>query len=65
MSMDFSTTGSVKYSGTNLFLLQGNYIVKIVDYDILLVKSIRLYSDKNYEEIIRILRIKGCLSANP
>jgi hypothetical protein len=65
VSMDFSTTGSVKYSGTSLFLVQGNYIVEIVDFDNPIAKAIRLYSDKNFEEIIRILRRRECLPGNP
>lgn len=55
-SMDFSTSGAVKYSGTDLFFVQGNYIVKIVDYDDPLAKAIKLYSKKDYKEAFRIFR---------
>lgn len=55
-SMDFSTSGNVKYSGADLFFVQGNYIVKIVDFEDPLARAIRLYSKKEYKEAFQIFR---------
>ncbi len=55
-SMDFSTSGFVNYSGKDLFFVQGDKIVKIVDFESPLAKAIRLYSEKKYKEAFPIFR---------
>ena len=47
VSMDFSTTGSVKYSGTSLFFVQGKYIVNILEFNDPQAKAIRKLSKKH------------------
>lgn len=40
VSMEFSTSGSIECKGRDLFLVQGDYIVKIVDFDSSLAKEL-------------------------
>ena len=54
--MNYSTNGFLKTSGTDLFFVQGDYIVKIMDSDDPLAKALRLYHEKKYNEAFRIFR---------
>ena len=47
VSMDFSTSNPLKYKGKDLFFVQGNYIVKIIDFNDPQAKAIRKLSKKH------------------
>jgi len=58
ISMDYSTTGSLKYSGADLYFVRDNKITKIIDFndDNSLAKAIELYSSHKYEDAFKIFR---------
>lgn len=58
VSMDINTTGSINYSGSDLFFVRGGQITKIVDFkdDNSIAKAIALYSSHKYEEAFRLFR---------
>ena len=47
VSMEFSTSEPLKFKGKDLFFVQGNYIVKIIDFNGPEAKAIRKLSKKH------------------